>query len=80
MEQFQGPLIHFFKTVVYQSRQKTVAIPLVHKGTKNVNNLTSYRPVSNIPFLTKVLEHLASSKKILFQKGLQQFDKNHFAS
>ncbi len=70
MEQFQGPLHHLFQTVGYQSRQKTVAIPLVHKGTKNVNNLTSYIPISNSPFLSKVLGHLASSERNSIPKSI----------
>ena len=47
---------------VPESFKSAVITPLLKKSSLDIDNLTNYRPVSNLPFLSKVLEKVVSSR------------------
>ena len=64
--------------------RKAVISPLLKKPNLDVNNLKNYRPVSNLPFLSKIIEKAVSSqlnehlsKNNLFEQHQSAYRKCH---
>ena len=52
-----------FSSNIFPSSLKTALVkPLLKKATLDKNNLTNYRPISNLPFLSKVIERVVASR------------------
>ena len=61
-----------FSTGIFPSCLKqAIVYPLLKKVNLDHNNLNNYRPVSNLPFLSKVIERIVSNKlvKYLSKRG-----------
>jgi hypothetical protein len=61
------------------SLKKSVIKPLYKKGKLDPESLSSYRPVSNIPFLSKVVEKLVSKRIVCHMDLLNKTNANQHA-
>ena len=76
---------HSFKTGVFPSRlREAVVSPIIKKATLDKNILKNYRPVSNISYLSKIMEKLACAqindhlnKNDLFENFQSAYRKRH---
>ena len=53
---------HFLQSATFPSEFKTLVKPLLKKHNLNPNQLKNYRPVLNLPFLSKLLEKIVLSQ------------------
>jgi hypothetical protein len=56
-----------------------VVTPMIKKQCKDSNAIATYRPVSNIPFLSKIIERLAASRINNYLQVTHQLESNQFA-
>ena len=45
-----------------ESYKEAMVLPLLKKPHLNSQDLNNYRPVSNLPFVSKVIEHVVASQ------------------
>ena len=60
--------------IVPDSMKKAVVRPLLKKSSLNPNELKNYRPVSNLPYISKILERVVASKlnNHMIENGLHE--------
>jgi hypothetical protein len=59
-----------------QAYKKSIVKPLLKNGAKDTNMLSSYRPVSNIAFLAKLIEKSISRRVTAYLNEYELFDEN----
>ena len=52
--------MHLFKQIFTDAFRAVVVKPLLKKANLDANAPTSYRPISNLPFIRKILEMIVS--------------------
>jgi hypothetical protein len=72
------------KQKYWPSQLKTVEIIMIHKPSKNPNNVSSYRPISLLPIISKLFEKLLlkrirsdSNREKLISSHQFGFRENH---
>jgi len=84
-EGVQQPFITLFFSKSLDSRQYSlsfkhaVALPLLNKENMDPTQLNNYRPVSNLPFLSKFLEKAISGMLRQHMKEIDGIPKHHSA-
>lgn len=61
------------------SYKHAIVTPLIKKASLNPNELNNYRPVSNLVFLSKVVERLVSKRIVMHLESCKLFDSHQSA-
>ncbi len=59
--------------------KQSVIIPRLKKKGADINELCNYRPVSNLPFISKVIERAVAFQLVLQMESHRLFDPHQFA-
>jgi len=81
-----APIITILCNVSFQSatlpasHKQAVVLPRLKKPTLDLNNPSSYRPISNLTFLSKLIERLVAMRFVTHaevNRGCFQFTSRH---
>jgi len=65
--------VSFRSATLPASQKQAVVLPRLKKPTLDPNNLSTYRPISNLSFLSKLIEHSVARRSVTHAEVNQLF-------